>query len=210
MRQHLPERGAEIGGADELPLGRQQQRHHREADHRAAGQRQEAAAPADIIGQHAGDETAEKSADRRRRGVDAEHAVGLVRRKFVADIGDGDREDRRQQQPVNEAPEDDLVERRRQRRHGRGDEQQRHRHDDQALSPDHVGQRAGERRGRGHRQGAGGDDQAGVGGADAVLARHHRQHRLRRVQVQERADGAEGDGDAARIGEHGRHSAQFC
>ena len=76
--------------------------------------------------------------------------------------------------------------------------------------PDHVGQRAGERRGRRDRERAGGDDQAGVGGADAVLARHHRQHGLRRVEVQERADGAEGDGDAARVGEHGRHSAQFC
>ena len=34
--------------------------------------------------------------------------------------------------------------------------------------------------------------------------RHHRQHRLRRIEVQERADGAEGDGDAARIGKHAR------
>ena len=111
---------------------------------------------------------------------------------------------------MNEAPEDDFVQRDGQRRHGGGNEQQRHRHDDQALAPDHVGQRAGKWCGRRDRQGARGDDQAGVGGADTVFARHHRQHRLRRVQVQERADGTEGNGDAARIGKHGRHSAQIC
>src|SRR5437764_136707 len=67
-----------------------------------------------------------------------------------------------------------------------------------------TSERAGERRGRGHSERTGGDDQAGVGGADAVFARHHRQHGLRRIQVQKRTDGAEGDGDAAWIGEHGQ------
>ena len=37
-----------------------------------------------------------------------------------------------------------------------------------------------------------------IGGADAVFARHHRQHRLRRIQVDEGAIAGEPDRDPAR------------
>jgi len=144
-----------------------------------------------------------KSADRGSRRVGSEHAVGLAWRPFIADISDGHGKDRRQQQAVHEAPGDQLIEALRQRRHGGWNQQQCHGGDDDALAAEHVGQHAGERRGRRDREGAGGDDRARLGGADAELLRHHRQHRLRRIEVQECADGGEGDGDATRISAHG-------
>ena len=55
----------------------------------------------------AGNEAAGESAEARARDIDAGDARHLGRRPLVADIGDGDGEDRRQQQALDEAPEDE-------------------------------------------------------------------------------------------------------
>ena len=58
MRQHLPARSGEIAGAHEALLRFEQQGHDDKTDHGQAGEREEAAAPADIVGEHAGNEAA--------------------------------------------------------------------------------------------------------------------------------------------------------
>src|SRR5262249_36911945 len=76
---------------------------------RKAGQRHEAAAPADEIAEQARNEAAGKSTEARSRDIDAGDARHLRRRPFIADIGDGDREDRRQQQTLKKAPGDERL-----------------------------------------------------------------------------------------------------
>ena len=77
----------------------------------------------------------------------------FLSRPLLADIGDGDGEDRRQHQPLHEAPEDQRATGCRDSagHHGR-DRQHEHGGDDDALAAEHVGDRAGERRDQRHRQ----------------------------------------------------------
>jgi hypothetical protein len=120
MSQHLPGRGAKPLRANEALFRRQQQREQDGADQRQPRERQEGATPADEIAQHAGNEAAAEAAEARSRDVDAGDAGHLRGRPLVADIGDGHREDRRQQQTLKEAPGDQCLHVRRQRgpRHG--------------------------------------------------------------------------------------------
>ena len=200
MPQHLPRRGAEPFRAHEAFLARQHAARRMIAPASdSAGEREEAAAPADEIGEHARDEAAAEAADARARDVDAGDAGDLRRRPFVADIGDGDGEDRRQQQALHEAPDDERL-------HVAGERRARHRHHhgqhgggDHALAPEHVGDRAGERRGQRDRRGARGHDGADLGGADAELARQRRQQRLRRIEVDEGAEAGGRDGELAGV-----------
>ena len=124
------------------------------------------------------------------------------RRPFVADIGDRHSENRRQQQALHEAQPDEL-------RHGCAQAHQQRRHDhgerrggDQALSSEHVGERAGEWRGKRDRRGRCRDQRADVGGADAELARQLRQQRLRRIEINERGKTRRGNGERAKVESH--------
>ena len=62
-----------------------------------------------MLGQEAAEEAAEEAADAARRDIDTGHR-GRVGGKFLADIGDRDGEDRRQQQALDEAPEHQRAE----------------------------------------------------------------------------------------------------
>ena len=118
MPQHLPRRSGEPLRANEAFLSGQQQRERDGAGQRHGRKRQEGAAPADEIAEQARNEAAGKSAETRSRDVDAGDARHLRGRPFIADIGNGDREDRRQQQTLKKAPGDERLHVRRERRAG--------------------------------------------------------------------------------------------
>ena len=68
----------------------------------------ESGPPIEQVGDEAGNEPAAKAAAARSRRIEPGDPGHLARRPFVADIGDGDREDRRQQHPLNEAQDHEL------------------------------------------------------------------------------------------------------
>jgi len=144
-----------------------------------------------------------KSAETRSHDVDAGDARHLRRRPFIADIGDGDREDRRQQQTLKEAPGDERLHVGRERRAGHGHDHSEHCSSDDALPPQNVGNGTGERRGQGDGERARGHDRADLGGADAELTRQRRQRRLRRIEGEEGAEAGNGNGDFAAVDGHG-------
>ena len=118
VAEHLPRRGGEPFGAHEIALARQQR-----ADHEAAGEgqrreRDEPVAPADRVGQQAGEEPPAEAAEAGRRHVEAGDAGRLGGRPFLADIGDHDGEDRRQHEPLHEAQRDQRMQARREARSG--------------------------------------------------------------------------------------------
>ena len=145
MREHLPGRGGKTARADKASLAWQCDGDDHRADQRQQRDGAERRAPADQIGDRAGDETAAEAADARSGNEQSGDARHVGRRPFIADIGNGDGEDRRQQQPLDEAQQHELRHARRQRH-----DQRRH-HDgkggegDQPLAAENVGQRAGER-----------------------------------------------------------------
>jgi hypothetical protein len=203
MLQHLPRRGGEAFRADEAFFPRQQQRERDRAQERQAGEREERAAPADEIGEQPGQESAAEPAEAGARDIDAGDARHLGRRPFVADIRDGHGENRRQQQALDEAPGDERLDVRRERRARYRHHHCQHRGGDDALPSHHVCDGAGERRGQGDRERARGHNGADLGRARPELARERRQQRLRRVEVEEGAEAGGGDGDLAGLETHG-------
>ena len=123
----------------------------------------------------------------RSRRIDARGGRRFSGRPFVADIGHGHGEDRRQDETLHRAPEDDRRQAGRQPNHQSGDDKDKHRRDDHALAAEHVGHRAGERSGEGDRQGADGDDGRDFRRAGVKFFREQRKDRLRRIEIDEGA-----------------------
>ena len=140
-------------------------------------------APADQVGQDSRNEAAGKSADARARDIKPGDARDVARRPFVADIGDGDGEDRRQQEALHETPERHFRHAAHERHDQRRYRDREHRDADQALPAGDVGKRAGERRRDRDGGRAGGHQRGDFAGADMEFTRQFRQQRLRRVQI---------------------------
>ncbi len=198
MREHLPPGGEQALRAHEFTLRRQQECDCAGAGKGDPGEREKSPAPADQVGEEAGHQPAAESAQARARTVDAGGRGRFLARPFVADIGDGDREDRRQHQALHRAPEDERRQARRQSHHHRRHRQRKHRRHDHPLAPQHVGHRAGEGRSQRHRQRADRDDGGNLGCACVEFAREQRQDRLRRIKVDEAAIAGEPDRQVTR------------
>ena len=202
MREHLPYRTQKSARPYEAPLARQRQRDDQAAGERQQSHRCKGGAPADQVGDHASEEPAAEAADTRSGNKQPGNARHVGRRPFVADIGDGDGEDRRQQQPLHEPQDHEL-------RHARseGHDQRRH-HDseggggDQALAAENIGERTGEWRGQRDRQGARGHQRANLARPDAEFMRQFGQQRLGRVEIDKGGKAGRGNGQRANIESH--------
>ncbi len=170
------------------------------------GEHQEAGAPAGEGGDLADDEAAAEAADDGAEGIGAGEPDRLGAGAFVADIGHGDGEDEREQQPLQEAPGDHALEA------ARGGDQQGGQHQgaggggDERLAPQPVGDGADERGDDGDREQRRGDGPAGARQRHAELQREHRQDGLRRVEVDEGAEPGGGDAGSAAVRPHGGSS----
>ena len=198
MPDHLPGRRGEALGSHEVFLARQDRGGRQTAGERDGGHDHETAAPADEIGERAGDKAPAETAEARCRHVGAGGADGLRGRPFLADIGDHDGEDRRQREAEQETPEDQQRQARRERDHHqrqRGDDHRRH---DHALAPEHIRDGAGKRRGQRDRKRRRRHGQADLRRARRELLRQRRQQRLRPIEIEERAETRNADRGAAK------------
>ena len=83
---------------------------------------EECIAPVEMMGHHAGDIASAKTAQNRARNIRSHGAAYIGCAKFLADVGHHDDDYAGHEQPLHEAPEDELVKilrgRRQQRRNG--------------------------------------------------------------------------------------------
>ena len=159
-------------------------------------------APADQVGDHASKEPTAEAADTRAGNKQSGNARYVGRRPFVANIGDGDGEDRRQQQTLHEPQDHEL-------RHARSEGHDQCRHDDseggggdQALAAENISERTGEWRGQRDRQGARGHQRANLARPDAEFMRQFGQQRLGRVEIDKGGKAGRGNGQRTNIESH--------
>ena len=198
MPEHLTARCQQPFRAHEAPLARQQERDRDGAYGRDAREHCKSGAPADQVGDHSGDQPAAESSETRSRRIDARGGRCFFGRPFVADIGNGHGKDRRQNESLHRAPEDDRRQAGRQPDHQSRNDQDEHRRDDHALAAEHVGYRAGERRSEGDRQSADGDDGRDFRRAGVKFLGEQRKNRLWRIEIDEGAIPGKADREMTR------------